>query len=184
MKDQNDNNTIDLFPEELIITKLRCTSIALKTGKEETRVTIKLEGYTNARFETDLSNDDYLHAAAELLVKLCCEDADLAKRYINMVDEKYTIEDLCAFRAGAKRPCVSGGNISMSYSTAVPFEIDCMIIEKPTLIKLIAQWVLMLAKGDYTKAEHAINTGFLRLANIDDDDVIFKTGDVVISVAA
>lgn len=186
MKDQKDIKTIDLFPEELIITKLRCTSIAMKTGKEETRVNMKLEGYTNARFETDLSNDDYLHAAAELLVKLCCEDAYRAKSYIGMIEEKYSIEDLCVFRAGAKRPCVSGGNISMTYSTAVPFDIDCMIVEKPTLIKLIAQWVMMLAKGDYNKASCAINTGYLRLVNSDQPNysATLHHGDKSVTVSA
>jgi len=167
MKDQSDNNTIDLFPEELVITKLRCTSTSLKTTKDETRVNMKLEGYTNARFETDLSNDDYLNAAAELLVKLCCDDSTLARSYIAMIEEKYTIDELCEFRSGAKRPCVSGGNISMSYSTAVPFDMDCLIVEKATLIKLIAQWVLMLAKGDYHTASCAINTGYLGLVNAD-----------------
>jgi hypothetical protein len=75
MKDQADNKTDDLFPVELSVEKLVCTSTALKRKKEETRVSLRFEGYTNARFETDLSNDDYLNAAGELLVRLCCEDS-------------------------------------------------------------------------------------------------------------
>ena len=174
MKDHRDIKTTELFPEELIVTKLRCTSVALKQTKDETRVNFRIEGYTNARFETDLSNDDYLNAAAELLVTLCCNDADMAKQALRMVDEKYSIETLCEFRAGAKRPTVSGGNISITYSTAMPFEMDSVIVEKQTMVKLIAQWGLMLAKGDIGQATQAINTAHLRMANADDDGAVVK----------
>jgi len=51
MKDNNDNKTLELFPNELIVTKLVCTSTALKRGKKETSVNMRFEGYTNARFE-------------------------------------------------------------------------------------------------------------------------------------
>ena len=180
MKDESDNNTIDLFPCDLIITKLVCTSIALKRGKEETRVNMRFEGYTNARFETDLSNDDYLNAAGELLVRLCCEDSTLARKYLGMIEEKYTIEQLCDANAGVKKPVVSGGNIGMTFSTAIDFDIECIIVEKPTLIKLVAMWLLMLAKGDSHAASCAINTGYLRLVN-SDDDAIFQAGDVTVN---
>lgn len=167
MKDRQDSKTSELFPVDLIITQLRCTSQKLKRGKDETRIELKLEGYTTARFETDLSNNDYLIAAAELLVKLCCDDAIDAKSWIDTVEAKYSIEELCEFRTGAKRPVVSGGNISMSYSTAIDFDIDCLIVEKPTMIKLIARWVLMLARGDSFEAYRAINDGYLRITNRD-----------------
>lgn len=179
MKDQKDNNTLKLFPCDLIITGLKNTDMKLKRKKEETRLVMKFEGYTNARFETDLCNDDYLNSAAELLVRLCCEDSTLARKYIAMIEEKYTIDDLCEFRSGANRPVVSGGCISMNYSTQVPFDMDCLIVEKATLIKLIAQWLLMLAKGDSHAASCAINTGYLRLVNSDDSE-IFQAGDITV----
>jgi hypothetical protein len=179
MKDKNDTKTPDLFPSELIVTRLFCTSTALKRGKEETRVNMRFEGYTNARFETDLCNDDYLNAAGELLVRLCCEDSTMARKYLSMIEEKYTIEQLCDANAGAKKPVVSGGNIGMMFSTAVDFDIECIIVEKPTLIKLVAMWLLMLAKGDSYAASCAINTGYLRLVN--SDDAIFQAGDVTVS---
>lgn len=186
MKDQSDNNTIDLFPIELQVSKLVNTDMKLKRKKEENRLVMKFEGYTNARFETDLSNDDYLNAAGELLVRLCCEDSTLARDYLAMVQEKYTIEDLCNFRSGAHRPIISGDCISMIYSTQVPFDMDCLIVEKPTLIKLIAQWVLMLAKGDYQTASCAINTGYLRLVNSDQPDysVTLQHGDKSVTVSS
>jgi hypothetical protein len=161
---------IELFPNDLIVTKLVCTSTALKRKKEETRVSMRFEGYTNARFETDLSNDDYLNAVGELLVRLCCEDSTLARQYLGAVDAKYTPEQLCEANTGAKRPVVSGGNIGMTFSTAIDFDIDCIIVEKPTLIKLVAMWLLMLAKGDSHIALCAINTGYLRLVNKDETE--------------
>jgi len=178
MKTQSDNNTIDLFPEELLITKLRCTSIALKRGKEETRVNMRFDGYTNARFETDLCNDDYLNAAGELLVRLCCDDSNMAKEYLYTVIAKYTTEQLCDAKAGAKKPVISGQNIGINFSTAIDFDLECIIVEKPTLIKLVVMWLLMLAKGDSQAAFCAINTGYLRLVN--SDDAIFQAGDVTV----
>ncbi len=175
MKDKNDTKTPDLFPSKLVVQQLVCTSTALKRGKEETRVNMRFEGYTNARFETDLSNDDYLNAAGELLTRLCCDDSTLARKYLGMIEEKYTIEQLCDANAGANKPVVSGGNIGMMFSTAVDFDIECIIVEKPTLIKLVAMWLLMLAKGDYDDASYAINTGYLRLVNAD------GAGDVTVS---
>jgi hypothetical protein len=170
MKDQADNKTADLFPVELSVEKLVCTSTALSRKKEETRVSMRFEGYTNARFETDLSNDDYLNAAGELLVRLCCEDSELAKDYLAMITEKYTAEQLCEARAGAKKPVISGQNIRMVFSTAIDFDIDCIIVEKPTLIKLVAMWLLMLAKGNSRIALCAINSGYLRLVNKDETE--------------
>jgi len=179
MKDKKDNKTIGLFPCDLVVQKLVCTSTALKCGKEETRVNMRFEGYTNARFETDLCNDDYLNAAGELLVRLCCEDHELAKEYLYTVIAKYTTEQLCDARAGAKKSVISGQNIAMTFSTAVDFELECIIVEKPTLIKLVVMWLLMLAKGDSHAASCAINTGYLRLVN--SDDAIFQAGDVTVS---
>jgi hypothetical protein len=170
MKDQADNKTADLFPVELSVEKLVCTSTALKRKKEETRVAMRFEGYTNARFETDLSPEDYLNAAGELLVRLCCEDHELAKQYLETVLAKYKVEQLCDARAGAKKPVISGQNIAMSFSTAIDFELECIIVEKPTLIKLVVMWLLMLAKGDSKAASCAINTGYLRLVNKDETE--------------
>ncbi len=181
MKDPNDNKTPDLFPCDMIVTRLVCTSTALQRKKEETRVAMRFEGYTNARFETDLSNDDYLSAAGELLVRLCCEDSELARQYLETVEDKYTVEQLCDANAGAKKPVVSGGNISMTFSTAIDFDIECIIVEKPTLIKLVVMWLLMLAKGDTTAASYAINTGYLRIVN--KDETIFSAGNVTVSTA-
>jgi len=172
MKDNQDDRTVDLFPEDIIITKLRCVSVSLKESKDEVRVSMSLKGYTNARFETDLNNYDYLNAAAEFLVKQCCGYISLARENLAMIDEKYTAEDLCNFRAGAKKPVISGGNISMTYSTQAGFELDDIIVEKATMVKLIAQWVMMLAKGDIDIANGALNTGYLRIVN-SGDDVVF-----------
>lgn len=172
MKDQTDTKTSDLFPEELIITKLSCSSLRLKETKDGQRVEMKLSGMTTARFETDLSNDDYLTAAAEFLVRLSSHDEKLAKSYIDTTEAKYSLEELCEFRAGANRPVVKNGCISLTFSTALDFYLDCVIVEKATLIKLIAKWVIMLAKGDSLTCYRAINQGYLRLTNYYSDGVV------------
>jgi len=172
MKDKNDLKTQELFPVELQITRLICNSIRAKVKKEETRFEFGLQGGTNARFATDLKPDDYLVGAAEYLVELCANSERLAKQKIDEVYEKYNPEELVDMMAGVGKPAVSGGTISMTFSTAIPFFYNGVIVEKDTLIKLIAAWVLTLAQADIDNAYYAINSGYLRIVNRDNVNVV------------
>ena len=167
MKAHDDQKTADLFPEELIITRLMCESIKAKTAKEGVFFQLRLQGMTNAMRESDLRPNDYLIGAAECLVDLCANSERKAKELIYQQREKHTDEQLVELMTGARKPVVKNGIISMTFETIIEFEYRGVIVEKESLLKLIALWVLTMCKGDIDDAYFVVNEAYLRIINRD-----------------
>lgn len=167
MKDLKDQKTADLFPEELIITRLMCESIKAKSAKEGVFFQLRFEGMTNAMRESDLCPKDYLIGAAECLVDLCANSERKAKDLIYQQREKHTDEQLVELMTGARKPVVKNGIISMTFETIIEFDYRGVIVEEESLVKLIALWVLTMCKGDIDKAYFAVNDAYLRIVNRD-----------------
>lgn len=167
MRDQADTKTSDLFPEDLIISRLMCESIKAKPTKEGIFFQLRLQGMTNATRESDLRPNDYLIGAAEYLVELCANSERKAKDLIYQQREKHTDEQLVELMTGARKPVVKNGIISMTFETIITFEYRGVIVEKESLVKLIALWVLTMCKGDMLEASIAVNEAYLRIINRD-----------------
>lgn|SRR5574343_157564 len=167
MQNQTDNKTSDLFPEDLIISRLMCESIKAKSTKEGVFFQFRLQGMTNAMRESDLRPNDYLIGAAEYLVELCENSERRAKQLIEWQREKHTDEQLIELMTGARKPVVKNGTIGMTFETIIQFEYRGVIVEKESLVKLIALWVLTMCKGDIDEAYFAVNEAYLRIVNRD-----------------
>ena len=167
MKDHDDQKTADLFPEELIITRLMCESIKAKATKDGVFFQLRLQGVTNATRETDLRPNDYLIGAAECLVELCANSERKAKEFIYQQREKHTDEQLVELMTGARKPVVKNGIISMTFETIITFEYRGVIVGRDSLVELIALWVLTMCKGDIDETYSAVNEAYLRIINRD-----------------
>lgn len=167
MKDHEDQKNTDLFPEDLTIARLMCESIKAKPTKEGVFFQLRLQGMTNAMRESDLRPNDYLIGAAECLVDLCANSERKAKDLIYQQREKHTDEQLVELMTGARKPVVKNGIISMTFETIITFEYRGVIVEKESLVKLIALWVLTMSKGDVDDAYFAVNEAYLRVVNRD-----------------
>lgn len=170
MKKQDEvfeTNPDDYSPTEHKVGCLACVGNELKPTKDGQRIEIKITGMTTARFITDLCNDDYLIGVAELLIDLCSNDDQKAKSWIDTIEAECEIKDLVDAMTGANNIKVKGGFISMKYSTLMDLAIDGVIVDKYKLIRPIAKWLVMLAKGNYSKCYSAISDGYLRIVNRD-----------------
>ena len=96
MKDHENNKTADLFPEDLIISRLMCESIKTKSTKEGVFFQMRLQGMTNAMRESDLLIEQSLNDWERVMSPVINPIEQLAKNSTDYDDFMTGLTDLIA----------------------------------------------------------------------------------------